>query len=165
MDACVREHDLHVGASVMVWGGIHRHGRTPLHRIQGNLTGQRYVNEVLQPIVVPTLHAMGPGATLQDDNAAPHRANVVRDFLRQQQIPRLDWSARSPDQAPIEHLWDELGRQLQENHPPPADLHQLTNNVIEEWNSIPQQTLRNLIDSIRRRCAACLDAEGGHTRY
>ena len=64
MDACVREHNRYGGGSVMVWGGIHLHGRTPLHLVQGTLTGVGYRAEIVQPIVIPALQAMGPGSSL-----------------------------------------------------------------------------------------------------
>ena len=56
----------------------------------------------------PTCSAShGPGATSQDDNATPHRAQVVTDFLLQHGILRKDWSARlSPDLEPTQHVWD-----------------------------------------------------------
>ena len=43
--------------SVMVWGGIHLHGRTPLHFVQGNLFGVRYRDEIVRRIVLPTVQA------------------------------------------------------------------------------------------------------------
>ena len=58
----------------MVWGGIHPHAMTPLHLVQGSLTGVRYRDEIVLRIVLPTLQAMGPGVILQDGNATPHRA-------------------------------------------------------------------------------------------
>ena len=165
IDACVQERDQYGGGSVMVWGGFHLHGRTPLYHIQGNLTGLRYRDEIVRPHIIPTLQAIGQGAVLQDDNATPHRARVVTHYLQQQQVTRMDWPSRSPDLAPIENLWDILGRRVQENHPPPADVHQLLHLLQQEWFNIPQQTLRNLVHSMRRRCQECLDARGGHTHY
>jgi hypothetical protein len=35
----------------------------------------------------------------------------------------------------------------------------------EEWERIPQQTIRKLVQSLRRRCVACVRARGGHTCY
>ena len=43
----------------MVWGGIHLHGRTLFRLVQGNLTGVRYRDEIVQHFVLPTLQAMG----------------------------------------------------------------------------------------------------------
>ena len=81
----------------MVWGGIHLHGRTPLHLTQGNLTGLIYRDKIVQRIVLPTLQAMERGVILQDDIATPHRARVVTGFLQQHQVTHMDWPARSPD--------------------------------------------------------------------
>jgi hypothetical protein len=41
-DACVIQHQSFGGGSVMVWGGITAHGRTPFVVVAGNLTGMRY---------------------------------------------------------------------------------------------------------------------------
>lgn len=164
-DACVQERDRYGGGSLMVWGGIHTNGRTPLYLVQGMLTGLRYRDEILGPIVQPALQAIGEGAILQDDNAPPHRARVVTDFLQDQNIQRLNWPSRSPDLNPIEHLWDLLGRRVRANHPPPANLPQLYRFLQQEWDAIPQRTLRSLVHSMRQRCIECAAANGGHTRY
>ena len=48
-DACVMERDRWGGAAVMVWAGIPFTLRTELVFIQGTLTAQRYIDEVLAP--------------------------------------------------------------------------------------------------------------------
>ena len=70
--------------SVMVWGGIHFSGRTPLS-CQGSLTGLHYRDETMCP-PHPT-HSARPGTTLQDGNTTPH--NPVRLPAR----VRMDWPA------------------------------------------------------------------------
>lgn len=67
--------------------------------------------------------------------------------------------------APIEHLWDVLGRRVADNHPPPADVAQLTQFLQQEWQAIPQQTLTTLVHSMRQRCRECVAQNGGHTHY
>lgn len=50
--------------------------------------------------------------TFQQDNARPHVARVVKDFMTQQKVDVLHWPAVSPDLSPIEHVWDEMKRRL-----------------------------------------------------
>ncbi|GBL77948.1 hypothetical protein AVEN_143276-1 [Araneus ventricosus] len=56
---------------------------------------------------------MGTDAIFMDDNASPHRAQLVRSYLESETIPQMEWPARSPELNPIEHVWDKLGRRLQ----------------------------------------------------
>ena len=147
----------------MVWGGITGNSRTPLVVINGNLTGARYRDEILQAHVVPFVrqHAV----TLQHDNARPHVARVVTDFLTRQNVNVLPWPAVSPDLSPIEHAWDEMERRLRQLPNQPVTLAELSRALVRIWNGIPQAFFTNLVGSMRRRSNACITANGGHTRY
>ena len=121
-DATVREHNRYGGGSVMVWGGMSLGTRTPLLRVDGNLNGVRYRDEILQPLVLPAIANMGLGAIFQDDNAPAHRARAVSNFLQQNQVNRMVWPACSPDLNPIART--PLGRPWearQVKHPPTSD--------------------------------------------
>ena len=146
------EHDRYGGGSLMVWGGISVRFRTELLVLNGTLTGQRYINEVLQPVVLPFVQQHH--VVLQDDNARPHRARIVQQFLQQNNVDHLDWPARSPDFSPIEHVWDILGQRVRQRVPRPRTLQALGAALQEEWRRIPQLQIARLID-----------ATGGHTRY
>ena len=102
---------------------------------------------------------------LQDDNARPHRARIVQQFLQHNNVDHLDWPARSPDLSPIEHVWYILGQRVRQRVPRPRTLQALGAALQEEWRRIPQLQIARLIRSMRRRCVACIDATGGHTRY
>ena len=95
----------------MVSGGISVCSRTELLVLNGTLTGQRYINEVQQPVLhfVQQHHVV-----LQDDKARPHRARIVQQFLQQNNVDHLDWPARFPDLSPIEHVWDILGQRVRQ---------------------------------------------------
>ncbi|GFY11196.1 transposable element Tcb1 transposase [Trichonephila clavipes] len=46
---------------------------------------------------------MGAEFLFMDDNARPHRANIVVECLQSEDITRMDWPEYSPDLNPIEH--------------------------------------------------------------
>ena len=70
----------------------------------------------------------------------------------------------SADMSPIEHVLDELGRRLRNRVTPPANVAQLSQMFIQEWNNIPHLRIQNVIQSMRR-CQAYIQANGGHNRY
>ncbi|GFS79334.1 transposable element Tc1 transposase [Trichonephila clavipes] len=100
-----------------------------------------------------------PGAIFQQDNVRPHTARVAQDFLHHFQT--LPWPARSPDSSPVEHVWDQLKRQM----PSCPSVHDLELAVQYLWAHLPQDNIRCLINSMPDRGAACIAAGGGPTRY
>ena len=54
---------------------------------------------------------------LADDNARPHRDRVLDAYLHEQDIILMDWAPYRPDMNSIEHMWDVIGRGLEEFGP------------------------------------------------
>ncbi|GFX48083.1 transposable element Tcb2 transposase [Trichonephila clavipes] len=113
-------------------------------------------DEILRPTVVPYAAAIGDDFILMDDNCRPHRANLVEDFLFEEGIVRMEWSACSPDMNLIEHVWDALGRRVAGRQAPPQTLQELERALLEEWDIIPQLVINSLIDSMPQRCSTLL---------
>jgi hypothetical protein len=88
----------------------------------------------------------------QQDNARPHTARVAMDYLDQNNINVLTWPSKSPDLNPIEHLWDELDKRVRQRQPPTQTLNQLRQMFQQEWRTIPRSNMRNMIESMPRRC-------------
>ncbi|UYV71313.1 hypothetical protein LAZ67_8002588, partial [Cordylochernes scorpioides] len=137
---------------IMVWGAIAYDSRSPLLRIQGTMTAQIYVDDVLRPVTLPYLQGV-PNALYQQDNARPHTARISQQAL--QDVQMLPWPPYSPDLSPIEHVWDIIGRRLHAL-PQPRSEDELWQMVEREWRAIPQDAIRSLIDSLPRRVAACI---------
>ncbi|UYV84701.1 hypothetical protein LAZ67_X003137 [Cordylochernes scorpioides] len=122
-------------SGIMVWGAIAYDSRSPLLRIQGTMTAQRYVDDVLRPVTLPYLQEV-PNALYQQDNARPHTARISQQALE-------------------DHVWDIIGRRLHAL-PQPRLEDVLWQMVEREWRAIPQDAIRTLIDSLPRRVAACI---------
>ncbi len=49
--------------------------------------------------------------------------------------------------------------------PPPNTIAQMQEALRDEWEAIPQQDIKRLVHSMRRRLTALIQANGGNTRY
>ncbi|GFX00951.1 transposable element Tcb2 transposase [Trichonephila clavipes] len=132
--------------------------RSTLIVMRRTLTGQSYIDHILQPHVGPFLNSL-PGALLQQYNARPHTARVVQDFLRHFQT--VPWPARTPDLSPVGHVWDQVKQQMSSCH----SVHDLELSVHDLWAHLPLDNIRRLINSMPDRVVACIAAGGGPTRY
>ncbi|GFT59902.1 transposable element Tcb1 transposase [Trichonephila clavipes] len=100
------------GAGWLVWGGIILGSRTDLHVQSVTMIGHIYWDVILEQHVRLFRGAMGAEFLFMDENARPHRANIVDECLQSEDITRMDWPAHSPDLNPKEHVWDMLGRRI-----------------------------------------------------
>ncbi|GFV36284.1 transposable element Tcb2 transposase [Trichonephila clavipes] len=164
--AFVRESSQYRRGGWMVWGGISIGGRTDLQIIRnGTLTGRRYADEILRPHVIHYGGAIGESFVFQDDNARPHRARLVENLLEAKTIQLMDQPACSPDLNPIKHVWYMFGRCIAARPRPSATVRDLEIAILEEWNSVSQSLIDNLIASMANRCAAVLAVRRDHTSY
>ena len=158
----------------MVWGGIAHWIKSQLIIVEGNMTAERYRDEILRPVAVPLVQQRN--LILQQDNARPHVARVCQDFLANNNIAPLAWPPYSPDLTPIEHMWDELDRRVRKRQipphphpphpppppPPPPTLAELRNALIDEWNNIPMRTVNALVTLSKGELGQQRQQEGAH---
>ncbi|GFY10592.1 transposable element Tcb1 transposase [Trichonephila clavipes] len=136
------------------------------------MTGHIYRDVILEKHARLFRGAMGAEFLFMDDNARPHRANIVDECLQSEDITCMDWPAYSPDLNPIDYVWDMLGRRIATRQPPPTCIPELRRALLDKWCIILQDQIDNLILSMSRHCKACIASRPGdiirinhHTNY
>ncbi|GFV14118.1 transposable element Tcb1 transposase [Trichonephila clavipes] len=143
LNSCVMHRHTGPAPGIVVWGGIGYHSRNPLVRNAGTLNSQRYISEVLEPVVLPYLQGLDT-AIFQQDNALPHVARIFQGFFVNHQIESLPWPARSPVLSPIENMWSMVAQRLTQITPPAASPDQLWQRVEAIWCAVPQEHIQSL---------------------
>ncbi|GFV27624.1 transposable element Tcb2 transposase [Trichonephila clavipes] len=101
--------------------------RKTTRREDGRIVRQALVDPTVTYSTMTSPKWSPKGTLFQQDNPRPHTAKVAQDFLRHFQT--LPWPARSPDLSHVEHVWDQLKRQM----PSCQSVHDLELAVQELW--------------------------------
>ncbi len=99
---------------------------------------------------------------LQHDNCPVHKAEIVNDWLRDNQVLAIDWPSYSPDLNLIENVWAIMKLRLASPH--------LTFKNLEEvvqmtWNSITLGTVSELYESMPERVQQVIKNKGFITNF
>ncbi|GFU54248.1 HTH_Tnp_Tc3_2 domain-containing protein [Trichonephila clavipes] len=78
------------GAGWLVWGRIIHGSRTDLHVQIVTMTGHIYRDVILEQHIRLFRGVMGAEFLFMDDNARPHRANIVDECLQSEDITRMN---------------------------------------------------------------------------
>ena len=90
----------------------------------------------------------------QQDDVLSHRARFTKTFLVLRGIGLLPWPSQSPDLNIIANVRSLLNRRPEMN--PPKTTQELIKRFFEGWQSISEQFISNLYQSIPRRLEAVL---------
>ena len=118
----------HGGGGIMMWGCFSWHKMGPLVRIDGRINSERYIEEILGYHLIPFLEEFEEEYGeyfFQQDNASIHTSRKTRDFIEENAIILLPWPGQSPDLNPIEHIWDELERNIRSRKENPKNIAEL----------------------------------------
>ncbi|GFW18480.1 transposable element Tcb2 transposase [Trichonephila clavipes] len=86
---------------------------------------------------------------------------IQQELLKTSYVIFRLFHGQPPDLSPVEHVWDQLKRQMPSCH----SVHDLELAVQDLWAHLPQDNIRCLINSMPDRVAACFAAGGGPTRF
>lgn len=153
----------HGGGSVNVWGCFSWNGVGPIHRIEGTLTAEKYV-DILKNVLVPWADENMPVIwKFQQDNDPKHTARLTKNFFNENAFDVIEWAASSADLNPIEHLWDDVKKAVSKQNN--TNLNVLWANIQAAWKEIPVERCRRLIESMPRRLTEVLKQKGFATKY
>ena len=85
------------------------------------------------------------------------------EWLHNHGIQLLDFPPYSPDLNPIENLWQDIEKRVEERGANTAD--ELQEAIAEEWKASSTDFIHKLAHSMPKRCNAVIEAKGDHIRY
>ena len=157
----------HGGGKVMVWGCISPYGVGRLYKIDGTMDSKKYIS-ILQEAYLGTLddlHTNHQSFILQADNDPKHKSRATQAWLRENNIPTLDWLSSSPDMNIIENLWAYLDNRIRAHPMNLSNSKELWIALEKEWYNISPEYIRKLYESLPGRVEEVHRAKGGNTKH
>ena len=153
--------------TVPVWAWMSGDGAGEIHRINGRLNGEQYI-DVLENSLIPSAYArygLGPIRFVQDRSPI-HTCNVVQEWFEQHpEIELIPWPAKGADFNPIENVWSEMVRDMDaRNVTNPDDLWSKVTNI---WGELKRRDNYwvTLSDSMVDRLRMAREIGGEWTKY
>lgn len=146
--------------TICVWMAFGKNFRC-MHRVEQKTLESKYYTEKILPLVEE--HVRDNDLIYMHDNSSIHNSRVSREWCQLHNINVMeDWPPKGPDMNPVENVWAELVRRVR-NHP--ENKTQLWENVWEAFQNIDDEYFVNLMESMPRRIAKVIEAEGRWTKY
>ncbi|EAL59155.1 transposase [Wolbachia endosymbiont of Drosophila ananassae] len=157
----------HGGGNIMVWGCFTWWHIGPLQLVEGIMKKEDYLR-ILQtnlPNYFDKCAYPEKDIIFQQDGDPKHTAKIVKEWIGKQHFQLMEWPAQSPDLNPIENLWSIVKRRLGQYDSAPKNMGDLWERVAVEWSRIPQDILRNLVESMPKRVTEVIVNKGLWTKY
>ena len=151
----------------MIWGCMTWTGVGNITSIEGTMDSETS-RDILKAELLDTYkwQELDPEEyVFQQDNDSKHSSYLLQDWFAEQEFEVMDWPAQSPDLNPIEHLWDEVERQLRNSGEKPTSREDLYKKLLAVWDKIDVETVRKLVRTMPQQVADVIKAKGGYTRW
>lgn len=156
----------------MVWGAMSYGKKYPLVKIdlsESNLTGQRYLDEILRPHLAKHLNYLRRygqrHARAVEDGAPVHWRKSLQSERDKLKITNFPHPAHSPDLNPIENMWSIVKTKLRRRSRIPTSEDELWRAIQEEWDAIPIRTVNRLVDGMPKRVRLLKQQRGWSIPY
>jgi transposase len=152
-------------AGIMVWGAVKWGWKSSLVKVENTMDSIAYC-DMLEHHLLPHLKKKAlEGAVFQQDNAPCHVSRASKLWLKEKEIPLLDWLPKSPDLSPIENVWAILVRAVYKDGKVFSTVAELEEAVFRAWKGIKQSEIDHLIESMGSRILELSKKEGSWTHY
>ncbi|QSS55716.1 hypothetical protein I7I53_03681 [Histoplasma capsulatum var. duboisii H88] len=155
--------------SVGIWAAISWDFKSKLVFVPSHIrmNSKEYIKIILlhsYPHYIRILEKRGI-ALWAEDGARYHTSKLIKDWMNEWQMDRVEWPAQSPDLNPIENLWAIMKHRISKIRYRIHSEAEMRKELQLIWDSITQEEIQDLIRSIPRRMQAVIKARGGSTKY
>jgi transposase len=151
----------------MIWGCMTAQGVGKMCEVEGTMDAPLYT-KILDNNILQSTRALGirnRDFLFQQDNDPKHASGMAGGWFKDHKVKVMEWPPQSPDLNPIEHLWIHLKRKLNGYETYPRGMQELLSRIEREWDRVPAEVCKNLVNSMPRRLEAVIKAKGGSTKY
>lgn len=171
--ACLQATTKSGSVKVMVWGCFIGQQRGPLIRMpSGKIKSKDYM-KIMEEEVFVWFKGLSEDSIWMQDNAPIHQSAYSKQGFKLYEIKTMTWPPQSPDLNPIENLWAFLKHRLYKGSPhlylvqggAERTKKAIFEALLQAWETIEEDYLGKLLESMPRRMEAVIKAKGGQTRF
>ena len=135
-------------------------------KVDGNINAVKYRDNLdNHPWPVLARHFADKTYRFQDDNVPVHRARIIEELKRYNDIHGMTWPAQSPDLNINENVWLRIKRSVQNVAGSINTPRELFTAIRDIWMKFSVDYIQNLYTSIPRRIQAVMRSKGYPAKY
>ncbi len=127
---------------------------------------ERRLKNILSNHLIPSakrLFGNGHFWLLHDNDPKFKKSKLVQKWLHNNGIQVIDFPPYSGDANPMENLWSDLNRRVENRFATTID--ELKQYIVEEWNQTSLLMLSKLVHSMTKRLQSIVNNKGNKTKY